>query len=52
VSRDWLLYLDDMHEACEIGVDHEILWDIVRNKVPPLLDVIRSIGAAPGGSAH
>ena len=27
------------------GIDHEILWDIVRNKVPLLVDVIKRIDA-------
>jgi uncharacterized protein with HEPN domain len=44
--------LRDIIAHAYFGVDHEILWDIVRNKVPPLLDVIKRIGAEPGGGTQ
>lgn len=40
--------LHDIIAHADFGVDHGILWDIVRNKVPPLLDVIKRIEAASG----
>ncbi len=46
-EMDWrkVAGLRDVIAHAYFGIDHEILWDIVRNKVPLLVDVIKRIDA-------
>lgn len=37
MSRDWLLYLQDLIAHHDFAIDREIIWDVVTNHVPMLL---------------
>jgi uncharacterized protein with HEPN domain len=40
MSRDWRIYIDDIVAHDYFGIDNDILWDIIRNKVPHLIKAI------------
>ena len=39
MSRDELVYLQDIARAY-FGIDDDVLWDVVQNKVPQLAKVV------------
>ena len=42
MSRDEIMYLRDMLAHDYFGIDNDILWDVVQNKVPQLTKAINA----------